>query len=53
MNFFVNIVISRKFFTIFAESSVLDLLDWGSEHTSGISKVECNLKVKFTFYAKV
>ena len=49
MKLLVNIVIDGKLLTIFAESSVLNLLDWGSEHTSGISKVTCNLKVKFTF----
>ena len=53
MKLFVNIVIDRKSLTIFAKSCILDLRDWGSEHASGISKVECNLKVKFTFYAKV
>ena len=53
MKFFVNIVIDGKLLTIFADSSILDLLDWGFEHASRISKVECNLKVKFTFYAKV
>ena len=50
MKLFVNIVIDGKLLTIFGESSILDLLDWGSQHTSGISKAECNLKVKFTFY---
>ena len=49
----MNIVIDGKLLTIFAEGSILDLLDWGSEHASGISKVKCNLKVKFIFYAKV
>ena len=53
MKRFVNIVIDGKLLTIFAEGSILDLLDWGSEHASGISKVKCNLKVKFIFYAKV
>ena len=53
MKLFVNTVIDGNLLTIFAESSILDLLDWGSEHASGISKVKCNLKVKFTFYAKV
>ena len=48
-----HLIIDGKSLTIFAESSILDLLDWGSEHASGISKVKCNLKVKFTFYAKV
>ena len=46
----MNIVIDGKLLPIFAESSILD---WGSEHASGISKVKCNPKVKFTFYAKV
>ena len=49
----MNIVIDGKLLIIFTESFILDLLDWGSEHASGISKVKCNLKVKFTFYAKV
>ena len=40
---FVNIVINGKLLTIFAESSILDLSDWGSQHASGISKVKCNL----------
>ena len=48
----MNIVIDGKLLTIFAESSILDLLDWGSEHASGISKVKYNLKVNFTFYSK-
>ena len=52
-SFFVNTVIDGKSLTIFGKSSILDLWDWGSEHASGISKVKCNLKVKFTFYAKV
>ena len=29
------------------------MFDWGSENASGISKVKCNLKVNFTFQAKV
>ena len=29
------------------------MFDWDYEYASGISKVKCNLKVKFTFYAKV
>ena len=50
MKLFVYIVIDGKLLTIFAESSILDLLDWGSKHASGISKVKCNLKVNFTLY---
>ena len=50
MKLFVNIVIDGKLLTIFGESSILDLLDWDSEHASGISKVEYNLKVTFLFY---
>ena len=53
MKLFVNTFIDGKLLTTFAESSILDLLDWGSEHACGISKVECNLKIKSTFYAKV
>ena len=49
----MNIAIGGKLLTIFAENSTLDLLDWDSEHASGLSKVECNLKVKFTLYPKV
>ena len=53
MELFVNIVIDGKPLNIFVKSSILDLWDWRSEYDSGISKVTCNLKVKFTFYAKV
>ena len=53
MKLFVNVVIDGKSLTIFAESSIFDLLDRVSEHTSEISKVKCNLKVKFTFYANL
>ena len=53
MILFVNIIIDGKLLTIFSESYISDLLDWGSEHASGISKVKCNLKVKITFYAMV
>ena len=49
----MNIVIDGKPLTIFAKGSILDLWGWRSEYDSGISKVKCNLKVKFTFYAKV
>ena len=52
MKFLVNIIIEGKLLTISAESSILDLLDWGSEHASGISKVKCNLKINFSFYAR-
>ena len=45
MKLFVNTVIDGKSLSIFAKSCILDLRDWGSEHASGISKVECNLKV--------
>ena len=53
MKLFVNIVIEGKSLTIFVKISILDLRDWGSELASGMSKVKCNLKVKFTFYVKV
>ena len=53
MELFVNVVSDGMPLTIFSESSILDLWDWRSEYDSGISKVTCNLKVKFTFYAKV
>ena len=49
----MNIVIDGKPLTIFARISILDLWDWRSEYDSGISKVTRNLKIKFTFYAKV
>ena len=51
MKLFVNIVIGGKSLTIFAESSILELLDWGSN--TPLEYLKCNLKVKFTFYAKV
>ena len=51
MKLFVNIVIGGKSLTIFAESSILELLDWGSN--TPLEYLKCNLKVIFTFYAKV
>ena len=53
MKLFVNITIDGKPLTIFLKSSISNLWDQGSEYASGVSKVKCNLKVKFTFYSKV
>ena len=48
----MNIAIDGKPLTTFAKSSILDVYR-GYEYASGISKVKCNLKVRFTLYAKV
>ena len=50
MELFVNMVIDEKPLTIFTKRSIFD---WGSECASGISKVKCNPKVKFTCNAMV
>ena len=52
MELFVNTFIDGKQLTIFTKSFILDF-DWSCEYTSGIPKVKCNLKVKFTFYVVV